>query len=96
MTTNLAYQVSYATEYRDGHIETHDEQTRFFATREQAVAHAKHLTGDREPIGREYNGVFVSEWVTPYAAILAPEDAEEIRVTAIIETVTLDEIEESL
>jgi hypothetical protein len=92
MQTTLAYQVSYITEYRDGRsIETHDDQTRFFATREQAVAHAQHLTGS----ARDNNGVFVGEWVTPFAGIVVDE-FDAIRVIAIVETVTLDEIEESL
>lgn len=91
MITKLAYQVAYTTEYQDGRVETHDEQTRFFATRDQAIAHAQHLTS-----ATENNGIFVGEWVTPFASMIAPEDLEEIRVTATIETVTLDEIEASL
>jgi hypothetical protein len=92
MTSKLAYQVSYTTEYRDGHIEDHDMHTKFFATREQAVSHARHLTNDAADI----NGVFAGEWVTPFGGIIAAEDAEEIRVTATIVTVTISEIEESL
>lgn len=88
MTTKLAYQVSYVTEYRDGRIETNNAHTRFFATRDNAVAHAKYLT-DADV---ENNGVFVGEWVTRFASMLVPEDQEEMRVTATVETVTLDEI----
>lgn len=92
MTTKLAYQVSYMTQYLDGRIEHHDEQTRFFATRPQAVAHARHLTGN----ATEYNGVFTGAWIKPFAGIIDPAELEEMRVTATIETVTLDEIEASL
>lgn len=91
MITKLAYQVSYTTEYRDGRIETHNMHTRFFATRNQAVAHAQHLTDTTT----ENSGVFVGEWLSPYLSFLY-QAAEEIRVTATIETVTLDEIEVSL
>lgn len=92
MTTKLAYQVSYTTEYRDGRVDSQDMHTRFFATRERAIAYAQHLTD----ASTESNGVFVGEWITPFAGIIAPEDLEEIRVTATIETVTLDEIEAAL
>lgn len=92
MTSNLAYQVSYTTEYRDGRIDTHDMHTRFFAARENAVAHAKHLTND----AIENDGVFMGEWITPGVGIIDPEYLEEIRVTATVETVTIEEIEASL
>lgn len=92
MTTKLAYQVTYTTEFQDGRIETNDMHTRYFATREYAVSHAQHITDG----ARDNNGVFAGEWVTPYASIIAPEDQEKIRVTATISTVTINEIEASL
>lgn len=88
MTSKLAYQVSYTTEYRDGRVETHEMHTRYFPTREYAVSHARNLTDD----ARENNGVFVGQWVTPFASMIDPEYAEEIRVTATVETVTISEI----
>ena len=92
--SSIAYQVSYTTEYRyrDGRIESNDAHTRFFATRDRAVVHAMYITGAKT----ERNGRFVSEWTTPFASIIEPEDQEEIRVTAIVETVTISEIEATL
>jgi hypothetical protein len=98
---NLAYQVSYTTEYRaaptfvgdyDERTETNEMHTRFFATREQAVIHARFLTNDAP----ENNGVFISEWTAYGAGIIDPDYLEERRVTATIETVTIQEIADSL
>lgn len=92
METKLAYKTSYINEYDDGRIVDRDEHTRFFATREQAVAHAQYLTDN----ATEMNGVFTGEWMTPYAEMLEPEDRQTFRVIATVETVTLDEIEAQL
>lgn len=83
MTT---YQVSYITEYRDGRIETNDQHTRTFATRQQAVAHARHITHD----AAESNGIFQSEWIEPFSTFFDPNDIEEIRITATLTAVTID------
>lgn len=95
MTTKLAYQVSYTTEYRDGRVETHDPHTKFFATRQQAVAHARSLTG-----ASENNGVFVSDWLPNWLISFLHDDesdlVQDLRITAIVETVILDEIEATL
>lgn len=90
--SKLAYEVSYTTEYRDGRIETNDMHTRYFAAREYAVSHARSITDD----AKEQNGVFVGEWFMPYASMIDPEYNEEIRVTATVATVTINEIEASL
>jgi hypothetical protein len=86
MHTKLAYEVTMITEYDNGEVITHEP--RYFARRENAVAHAHHYTEVAEN-----NGTFTGEWRQEWSIV---EDSPMIRITANVQTVTIEEIEEQL
>lgn len=90
---NLAYVVNATTEYGIAGLFDAVAEPRYFATRDNAVDHAKNLTG-----AKEVNGRFEGEWEPCNELFLAANgpDMERKRVVATVETVTIDEIEASL
>jgi hypothetical protein len=84
--SKLAYEVTMITEYDNGEVITHEP--RYFARRENAVAHAHHYTEVAEN-----NGTFTGEWRQEWSIV---EDSPMIRITANVQTVTIEEIEEQL